>query len=243
MVAQIEIPVCQLLPELPDSIDIPFPGGIIISQIISAIRGAPSGIDMIVNLMQQMQPALAPLAPLFTIIDTIVAVFNCIQAVPDTIGPPPDPFALAKCLEELAALIDKLLSLIPMLSLPLMIIKLIDAIIYMLESIIMQLRYLNDQILKAYAAIAKGEQIEDANLVAFGLCAQQDIETQALNIMESLAYFGKFIGIINVFMEMIGQEPLLDFSGFSGIPLSEAIDPIQDAIDVLRAARKLIPIP
>ena len=97
------LPICIEIPEIPDPFSITLPGGVSMESI---------------NLMEQIQPALTPLMPLFDIIDTVVAVFNCIKAIPDTLGPPPDPTVLAACIPELAEKVAKLLKLIPQLSLP-----------------------------------------------------------------------------------------------------------------------------
>ena len=108
------LPICIEIPEIPDPLNLTLPGGVQIERI---------------NLMEVIQPALTPLVPIFDIIDTVVAVFNCIKAIPDTLGPPPDPTVLAACLPDLAEKVAKLLKLIPQLSLPLTIIGLIDLVI------------------------------------------------------------------------------------------------------------------
>ena len=90
------LPICIEIPEIPDPLSITLPGGVSMESI---------------NLMEQIQPALTPLMPLFDIIDTVVAVFNCIKAIPDTLGPPPDPTVLAACIPELAEKVAKLLKL------------------------------------------------------------------------------------------------------------------------------------
>ena len=87
------LPICIEIPEIPDPFQITLPGGVTMEHI---------------NLMEVIQPALTPLVPLFNIIDTVVAVFNCIKAIPDTLGPPPDPTAIAACIPELAAKVNAL---------------------------------------------------------------------------------------------------------------------------------------
>ena len=77
------LPICLEIPELGDPPVITLPGGVSIQQF---------------NLMEAIQPALTPLMPVFDIIDTVVAVFNCVKAIPDSLGPPPDPTALAACI-------------------------------------------------------------------------------------------------------------------------------------------------
>jgi len=83
----VALPICIEIPEIPDPLNLTLPGGVQIERI---------------NLMEVIQPALTPLVPIFDIIDTVVAVFNCIKAIPDTLGPPPDPTVLAACLPDLA---------------------------------------------------------------------------------------------------------------------------------------------
>ncbi|HPA81453.1 MAG TPA: hypothetical protein PLS95_11605, partial [Thermoanaerobaculales bacterium] len=61
------LPICLEIPEIPDPLAITLPGGVTIQQI---------------NLMEAIQPALTPLMPIFDIIDTVVAVFNCVKAIP-----------------------------------------------------------------------------------------------------------------------------------------------------------------
>ena len=70
--------VCLSLPEVPDPFEVTLPGGVTISDI---------------NLMQMIQPALTPLVPLFDVVDAVVSLFNCVKALPDVLGPPPDPTA------------------------------------------------------------------------------------------------------------------------------------------------------
>ncbi len=76
------LPICLEIPELGDPPVITLPGGVSIQQF---------------NLMEAIQPALTPLMPVFDIIDTVVAVFNCVKAIPDSLGhrriPPRSPRA------------------------------------------------------------------------------------------------------------------------------------------------------
>jgi hypothetical protein len=95
--------LCIEIPEIPDPFAIPLPGGIELEDV---------------NLMTMIQPALTPLVPLFDIIDTIVAIFNCIKAIPDMLGPPPDPTVLTACLPDLAKKLNKLLNMMPQVALP-----------------------------------------------------------------------------------------------------------------------------
>lgn len=142
------------IPEIPDPFSITLPGGVSMESI---------------NLMEQIQPALTPLMPIF---DTVVAVFNCIKAIPDTLGPPPDPTVLAACIPELAEKVAKLLKLIPQLSIPLTIIGIIDLIIDTLRQARTLLLHLQAQMQQITGAIDRATDLEDAGLMAITSCAQ-----------------------------------------------------------------------
>ena len=94
---------CPEIPSLPDPLEITLPGGVTMEHI---------------NLVEIIQPALAPLVPLFNILDTVITIFNCLKAVPEVIT---NPGAIIECLGDLGKAIGKLLQLIPQLSVPLMI--------------------------------------------------------------------------------------------------------------------------
>ena len=161
------LPICLEIPEIPDPLSITLPGGVTMQQI---------------NLMQAIQPALTPLMPLFDIIDTVVAVFNCVKAIPDSLGPPPDPTALAACIPELAEKVAKLLRLIPQLSLPYTIIGIIDLVIDTLRQARSQLMHLQQQMQQILGAIDRATELEDAGLMAITSCAQANVAQEAANV-------------------------------------------------------------
>ena len=166
------LPICIEIPELPDPLALTLPGGVTMESI---------------NLMEQIQPALTPLVPLFDIVDTIVALFNCFQAIPDALGPPPDPTVLAACLPELAEKVNALLRLIPQLSLPYTILGIIDLVIDTLRQSKAQLLHLQAQVQQIARAIDRAKELEDAGLMAITACAEANVAQEAANVGKSLA--------------------------------------------------------
>ncbi|MCA9630900.1 MAG: hypothetical protein KC766_24715 [Myxococcales bacterium] len=222
------LPICIEIPEIPDPFGLTLPGGVQIERI---------------NLMEVIQPALTPLVPLFDIIDTIVALFNCIKAIPDTLGPPPDPTVLAACLPDLAEKVAKLLKLIPQLSLPLLIVGLIDLVIDTLRQARSLLLHLQQQIVQILGAIDRATNLEDAGLMAIAQCAQANVAQEAANVGKALASLGKLIGLINLFMGMVGGPEIPDLSDLAGRPLDDVIPPIDAIIETLQNARAAVPVP
>ena len=222
------LPICLEIPEIPDPLSITLPGGVTMQQI---------------NLMQAIQPALTPLMPLFDIIDTVVAVFNCVKAIPDSLGPPPDPTALAACIPELAEKVAKLLRLIPQLSLPYTIIGIIDLVIDTLRQARSQLMHLQQQMQQILGAIECATELEDAGLMAITSCAQANVAQEAANVGKSLASLGKLIGILNIFLGIVGGPEVPDLSNLAGRPLDEVIPPIDAIIEALQTVRSAVPVP
>ncbi len=222
------IKICVELPEIPDPFTLTLPGGAEIQHI---------------NLMEVIQPALTPLVPLFNIVDTVVALFNCIKAIPDTLGPPPDPTALAECIPDLAEKISKLLKLIPQLSLPLMLVGLIDLVINTLAQARDVLVHLQTQMQQIAGVVDRAKDLDDAGLMAIAQCAEANVAQEAANVGKMLGSLGKLFGLINLFMGMIGGPEIPDLSNLSGKPLDEVIEPLDAIVEVLQNARQAIPVP
>jgi hypothetical protein len=222
------IPICVEIPDFGDPFSVSLPGGIIIEDF---------------NLMKAIQPALTPLMPLFEVIDVVVAIYNCVKAIPDCFGPPPDPSGLVACLPDLAKKIMKLLELIPFVSLPITVAHLLDLVIAGLQEVKQKFQHLQDQLGQIERAIQQGRNLKDAGLTAILACAQGNVNQEAQNVGKSLASLGKLLAIIGIFMSLIGGPQIPDLAHLNGAPLKEIIAPIDDLVQILLVVRKAIPYP
>ncbi len=222
------LPLCLELAPFDDPFDITLPGPIQIEDI---------------NLMKIIQPALTPLVPFFDMIDTIVAIYNCIKAIPDALGPPPDPSILTACLPDLAEALNKLLNMLPWVALPRLIRRLLTLAIETLRTVRGQLMHLQAQLLQILGTIDRAKDLDDAGLMAICQCAQANVATEAANVGKALAALGKLLGIINIFMGLIGGPEVPDLSDLVGRPLDDAIPPFDALIKTLEAVRTAVPGP
>ena len=222
------LPICLEIDELPDPPVLDLPGGVAIQQF---------------NLMQAIQPALTPLVPIFDIVDTVVAVFNCIKAIPDTLGPPPDPTAIAVCIPELAQKVAKLVRLIPQVTLPYTIRGILRLVIDTLRQARSQLEHLQQQMAQILGAVDRATKLGDAGLMAITSCAQANVAQEAANVGKSLASLGKLIGLVNLFLGMVGAETVPNLSHLAGRPVDEVIAPIDELITTMQHAHDAIPLP
>lgn len=220
--------LCIEIPSYPDPFDLILPGGVTLEAI---------------NLMEIIQPALAPLVPFFRIVDVVAALFKCIQAIPDAFGPPPDPTIMAACLPPLAEHIAALLAMQPALSLPILVRRLLDLAIQTLREVRSQLLHLQAQMRHILLAVDRAKDLEDANLMAIIGCAQANVAIEAANVGKQLASLGRLLGLVGIFMGLIGGPEIPDLSTVAGQPLDDVAEPINDLIEALKIAQRAIPMP
>lgn len=220
--------ICLRIPTLPDPMRLTLPGGPSIEHI---------------DLLQVVQPALTPLMPIFNIIDAVVAAFECIKAIPQTIGPPPDPTALATAIPDLAQKVSRLLGLVPQLSLPLTIVGLIDLLIDTLGKTRDQLEHLQKHLEAVSAASARAVELDDPGLLDIALCAEANVAQEAANIGKALGSLGQLIALMNIFLGMVGGPEIPDLSDLSGKPIDEALAPLDALVTTLEQTRAAVPIP
>ena len=212
---------CPLIPELPDPQRLTLPGGVSIEHL---------------DLASVVQPALTPLMPAFDIINAVLAIFDVLKAIPD-------PFAIAEAIANLAEKIAKLMGLIPQLSLPLTVVGLVDLVIGVLTEARDVLVQLQEQVAAVTAAEERAEELGDDALAEIAACAMANIEQEAANVGKRLGALGSLIGILNLFMGMIGGPEVPDLSSLGGKPLDEVVEPLDVLVETLESVRSAIPIP
>jgi len=238
--------LCIPLPNIPDIDDICFPGGFCLSYIWDAIGKIPHAADISLDFFSQIGPALTPLVPLFNILETALQIWKCIQAIPDIITSL-DPTELLNCFPALAALIDKLLKLIPQLSIPKMVIAAIRNIAKLLQAIAADFLYLKSQLQRILDLVNRAADLNDVKMNGFLVCSQKTIEDTVLSTAEALKGIGRIVLLVNIFIALIGGDPIPCFSNLIGDNLLEGLDVIVDLLvalaDVLNELADYIPDP
>lgn len=229
--------VCVPIAEMPPTLCVTLPGGF----EVCAIQGEmpPSLFQYAQAALGAANSALAPLGPIFTIIEVITSLFKCIKTIPDCLGPPPNPAKLIKALGDLTALMNKLLKLVPQLSVPLMILQLLDVIIAVIDGAAAELASLArfaQQIAQAETAALTAPALLD-----MVVCARASLSTQLTNVERVFASINPIIEIINALGGVAGLKPVPSFSGLPADP-SAAVNALRDAADALRVVRNAIPV-
>ncbi len=74
-------------------------------------------------------------------------------------------------------------------------------------------------------------------------CAQDNVAQGAAYADKLLAALGKLIGLINLFMGMVGGPEIPDLSDLAGRPLDDMVEPLDAIVDALKNAHDAVPVP
>jgi hypothetical protein len=229
--------LCRALNEAPDALAIHFPGG---ATLIPNVGLPPSLLENARAMLGQANAALAPLQPIFDVIETLVAIQNCIKAIPDALGPPPDPSKLANCIPDLAEKVEALISLLPPASVLRMIGELLDTIIAMLRGTTNELRAVIRLVIKVTAAEDLSTRVP--GLLSVANCGRASADAGMNNIGRALGDLGPMLELLNGLLSLAGlpEAPGIDVSS-DGDP-EAMIDVLDGLVQVLVAFRGTIPL-
>lgn len=230
--------LCILKPPAITDLCIPFPGGAELCPQQGLQSGDPS--EILRSLLSSANAALLPLQPFFTIIGVVKAIIDCIQAIPDTLGPPPDPTALANCIPPLLEMVERLLKMLPQYTVPLMVKRLLLLVATTLSALkgelLAVIRYQ-----ERIAAAATVAGLPGNDLLATILdCANTNATTTIANLNASMTPLQGLIAIVNILLGLINQDPIGSLPDISG-GAELALTPIDEFIAVLTDVANMIP--
>lgn len=235
---------CIELPSPPDKLEICFPGGFCLSHIWTGIDKIPHIADQPLQFFGQIGPLLGALQPVFTIIDTVVALFKCLVAIPKAILSL-NPSELFECLPNLVEIINKLLSMIPQLSAPRMVRQAIIAIARLLQGVASDLSFLNAQANRVLEAIDRAADLGDVRMSNLLACRQNTLNAQAQATGEAMQGIGRIVLLVNIIIGLFGGKVEIPCFGDSidSSDLGGSIELLTDIAGVLLDIAEKIPDP
>ena len=231
--------ICVELTVTPQRLSIAFPGGATLDPELPDL-GIADPVQLSKQLLAQANAALAPLGPVFNLVDVALALVKAMNAIPDAIAHL-DPSKITDALPELAQKSGKLLPLVPQLSVPLMIVGLVDTLMVYLGGLAGQLRALIDQQVRIQKAENRAAELGNAQLQAVADCSRHHVTAQLQSLSESVAPVNRLIALVNVFAQLAGLGPLPELSGL-GSDAAAALQPLEDAVKTLQRIRAAIPV-
>jgi len=232
------VTLCQPLPGTPPELCVTLPGGAEICAQPGVLP--PSLFGYAKNALAQASSALTPLVPIFNIIEAISAVLQCVKAVPDALGPPPDPSGIIACIPNLVEKVEKLIALLPPVSVLLTIVQMLDVIIAIIDGSIEELQAVERLIQRIAAAEAMSAQVP--GLLSMIECANASRDSSMENIERAFGSINPIIELINTLCSMAGLPAVPLFSGSLPADPLPAIEVLGGISDVLHAIRDAVPV-
>jgi hypothetical protein len=189
-------------------------------------------------LLGQVNTALAPLAPFFTVLEFTKVVLDCVNGIPDAIGG--NPTTLLQAAGNLGVVVDKLLKLFPQYSVPAMAIGIVGVIVESLIGIKQQMAALAQQRDRVVRALTVATNTNNPQLLVIANCANDNLTTQLANTNASYAPLNRMIGVLNILLELANIPCIPVLGALPGIG-SEADAVIDTTIEILQTLLAAIP--
>ena len=217
-----------------------FPGG---AEVCATFPDGkiPSADELTSALVGQLNSALAPLMPIFRILDVLVAMVDCIKAVEQCLGPPPNPTELVKCFPKLARAMAEVLKLLPMLSIPVLIGGILDVLLANLRGFrACILAFLLKQ-LRIVAAGTRAAQLGSLQMQVAVDCATDDLNAAIANLNAKAGALAMLVSVVNALLDLAGLPALPLGVGQLSADASASLAPLDASIQVLQTIRAGFP--
>jgi hypothetical protein len=217
-----------------------FPGG---AKVCASFPDGkiPTADELTGALIGEVNAALAPLMPIFRILDVLVAMVDCIKAVEKCLGPPPNPTELVKCFPKLARAMAEVLKLLPMLSIPVLIGGILDVLIMNLQGVrACILAFLMKQ-LRIVAANTYARQLGSIQLQVAVDCATDDLNAAIVNLNAKAGALATLVAVLNALLDLAGLPELPLSVGALGADANASLAPLDESIRLLQTLRAGFP--
>ena len=196
----------------------------------------------VVSALNNLMGSLAPLQPMMDVLSVALQVTECLKGVKDL----PDPTTMINCLPELAKRAAKLLDYVTPLSVMRLVAGMVCLLAEFVEIVILILRVVRAAIRELLDKLAFNVQFGDDDLQAIIGCGQANILADLENLAGLFAFIKTIIEVVNLFLELAGQDPItITFAFTPDIDLSwfdNMIATLQGIDDVLRGILQVIPL-
>lgn len=245
MARNICLKVCAPTTKLVPQFQIPLMGSAMKAGGALTLAGGCNGCELIGNLLLQLNPLMGALGLPLCILGCLASVVKFAQAVPDSLGPPPDPTQLVQAISDVAVNCQCVVSfaLPPPVGVICDFLKMVRDILNILEAFVTcitgLLNHLGTLNIKATLLLAR----PDPRLRNAGVCLTSQVQklTDALN--GKLEPLGTLFGVINPIITLLAavtpppfQSVMTDlqdgFAVFTGsIPIGTPPGDFLDAVN------------
>jgi hypothetical protein len=220
-----------------EELNVIFPGG----AVLSAQSGYETGdaATVVKSMLGQINTAIVPLSPFFTMLDFVKAVLDCVESIPKAIvelSPAPVISALA----ELIPVVNKLLTMFPPLPIFILVKGILHVIVVGIGGIKAKLQAFINQSARIARAATKAAATGNHALAAVVACASSNLSAQLDGMNREFGPLNRLIGVINTLLELAGLDCIPSMGGVGEVSQA-ALAPLDAIVDLLTAVDDAIP--
>lgn len=220
---------------LPAQLSVTLPGGLSIAGVPQGV--GPSALVQAQALLGAAGPALAPLAPFFSMVQTLLAVKEFAEAVPGILTGGVDK--VVEAITKLVRNADALLATLPPLSVPVAVAGVLDVMVQFLSGLAAELSALALQEARIADALTAAENAPA--LLQLIPQAEAQLAGSRAAVVAALASAGPLVELVNELGELAGLPTLSLGADAASGSLSEAAAALAGAASELQRVRGLLP--
>jgi len=195
--------VCVQLPAIPPNLTLSFPGVGELNFLKEQLTGIPRMSDSVLKMLNNISPALSPIYTIIKILDVLIALFNCINAIPKSLPFNPEP--IIDCIKKLVKAVAGIASLMPPIVYVRMIGDLAAAVGMILKDFFDIIAMIDLQITYTKSVIAQAIANDDPVLLSIGECSKEDIAPSAAGMMQILEVLGKLLNLFMIILDIMAS--------------------------------------
>lgn len=232
---------CTKVPDPPNATAIRFYGGLTLSPQLDPAKSGATSCSSSLSLISKMEPALAPLSPILSILDAVCHIAQCLLIMKEVITNPFKVPDMLKCIPEMVAKVNQLLALVPpfpqgLVSMLQMALDILTTAQTELDCVITQLRAIDGDLKRVEDLINKVNNAEDELLASSLLdqanCAKDTADNAIQSVLSVLGPVARIICTMRTFLALTGDKGK-EIAKRLKLPGLDNIKVLDDAIQAL----------
>lgn len=244
--------VCVELPEIEIAPAVNMPGIGELTFIRDTLADMPRISDQVFKLLNVMSPALAPVYSLIRVLDIIIAIIDCVKAIPKSL--PFNPQPLIECFTNLFEALSALVALLPPFAYIRLIVDIVALIRAVVDDMLDVFAVIDREVSQIKATIDRAMADNDTILLQIGDCAKDNLEKTTAGILQVFEAVAKIILVAISILDIIAsvipgpisdrisewRNALSDIQGSLATSSPTGYPPLQDFVDLLVAVRTVL---
>jgi hypothetical protein len=194
---------CIELPEIDANYTMNMPGIGELTFIRDSLADMPRPSDLLLRIMNILSPAMSPVYTLIRVLDVIIAITDCVKAIPKSL--PFNPQPLIECFTNLFEAIAALVALLPPFAYIRLVVDIISLTRSLIDDILSIIVSIDREITRIKSTISRALADNDAVLLQIGNCAKDNLQQTTNSFFQVLEALTKIVRVVMNILEIIAS--------------------------------------